>query len=758
MRHLEQEAQELRDKGEFDRALQICDAVLLQHPKSPDFIALRREIIVRRRQAVVELIRQVGIGLHSEPQFEKRFELLGKAMNRFPNEPFFRQSYDKAKQSLDEVHALASRAHRTADEGQFEEALSILDTISGIYPGYPPLIEERERITILQEKARVTRRKARRLVGIRMALAQGSIEGTSRELQRAFEEFPNDDELVQLQNELIQLENKTKEASDLYENGRHQVAVEEFEAGIAMLRQAYKLNSKSRRIEMALFDGLVQFAKNIVDVEPKRAKHLLEEATRVSPFNLTIENAAKYLSDRIRECALNDCRMRVHVLRDKGQIHEALKLVTAVANEHSLHDDPDLEQLRSDIWVNFRSQSGNNQEAENSNKESEPKLENRLEERIEPAPVPAVFLAETSPNAHAIIAHAVEARRLLASLRNWAQSEWTAMEAWKILERSRRALQRAATEGQAICARAHEWRDFSSNAFARLPKSYKTGTGVVCLLLIVATTLVSSSLRRPPELTSVGTAIMLSQVMLQREPSVAGRATGNLKIGQAVEILSQLPVMTPDAWVLIRSVGDKQTYGYARLQNLDRIQTGNPQFDLWHAMSLLDRSSSPGELETRLSNVDTMLQTESLSPSRDADAMLLRLSKAFANLAIQRHDNPESARTALVKADAYLSRVAGALQLSDEAIEVKESIHMTRITLGDATSDPVPIPPATQARDEEARIMRLANNAYAQGTYEQAVEYSSQVLKTNNSNLEARKLLDAARHAQKDLEEAITGR
>jgi tetratricopeptide (TPR) repeat protein len=319
-------------------------------------------------------------------------------------------------------------------------------------------------------------------------------------------------------------------------------------------------------------------------------------------------------------------------------------------------------------------------------------------------------------------------------------------------------LQRAATEGQAICARAHEWRDFSSNAFARLPKSYKTGTGVVCLLLIVATTLVSSSLRRPPELTSVGTAIMLSQVMLQREPSVAGRATGNLKIGQAVEILSQLPVMTPDAWVLIRSVGDKQTYGYARLQNLDRIQTGNPQFDLWHAMSLLDRSSSPGELETRLSNVDTMLQTESLSPSRDADAMLLRLSKAFANLAIQRHDNPESARTALVKADAYLSRVAGALQLSDEAIEVKESIHMTRITLGDATSDPVPIPPATQARDEEARIMRLANNAYAQGTYEQAVEYSSQVLKTNNSNLEARKLLDAARHAQKDLEEAITGR
>src|SRR5207344_30094 len=151
--------------------------------------------------------------------------------------------------------------------------------------------------------------------------AQNDIERTRRELQRAFEDFPNDHELVQLQNELMQLENKTKEARDLYENGRRQIAAEEYEAGIAMLRQASRLNSKSRRIEMALFDGLVQFAKNIVDLEPKRAKHLLEEAARLSPFNLTIENAAKYLSDRIREHALNECRVRVQVLRDNGQIH-----------------------------------------------------------------------------------------------------------------------------------------------------------------------------------------------------------------------------------------------------------------------------------------------------------------------------------------------------------------------------------------------------------------------------------------------------
>jgi hypothetical protein len=54
--------------------------------------------------------------------------------------------------------------------------------------------------------------------------------------------------------------------------------------------------------------------------------------------------------------------------------------------------------------------------------------------------------------------------------------------------------------------------------------------------------------------------------------------------------------------------------------------------------------------------------------------------------------------------------------------------------------------------------MQLANNAYAQSTYEKAAEYSDQVLRLNNGNLEARKLLDAARRAQKDLEESIAGR
>ena len=733
MQHLEQEARALRDQGEWDKALQLCEHVLSQHPQDPAFTALRREFVLKRRQVVMALIRQVEIQLRSEPHLEKRLELIGQALKRFPSEQFFKQSYSETYQALDQVRALASKAHRTADEGQFEEALGILDTISGIYSEYSPLDAERERIRILQEKARLARRKANQVTGIRTALSRQDIEAARRELQTASGEFSNDNGLAHLQVELTQLENRTKEASGLYTVGCHQVSAGEYEAGIATLRQANRLDSKNRPVEIALFNALVQFAKLIVDFEEKRARHLLEEAARLSPLNLTLESASKYLSDRILVCALTNCRLRVQVLRDNGQIHDALKLVSALADQFQIHDDPLIEEIRSIIWTGFGGVSG-----------STPKVEALSEQDALPE--------------DATGSHAFAPRELWSSLLKRTEHAWTLVENWKVRERIHRTLQVVAAEQQSLSTQLVLWRDHSRNAFSRLPKGYKLGIGVVGLLLIVATTVVSTSLRSQPELPRVGTATMLSSVTLLQEPSASSSASGTVKIGQSVELLTQLPAMTPDAWALIRTNGDTQSSGYVRLQNLDHIKTGNPQFDLWHAMSFLTGSPGPQDLETRLVNIDQMLQTEPLSASHETGEMRLSLAKAYANLASESLDNPARSTAALLKAEAYRSSVEGAMRPSDGAEELKESIHKTHVALADATEKPVTLPPAKSTRYEESRIMRLAKNAYAQSTFESSAEYSAKALKINGGNLEARKLLDASRKAQADLEAAITGR
>jgi tetratricopeptide (TPR) repeat protein len=740
MQHLEEEARALREQGEWDKALQLCDGVLLQHPKDPSFTALRREFVLKRRQAVMELNLRLENQLRSESNLEKRLELTGEALKRFPSEQVFKQSHSEANQALDQVRALASKARRTADEGQFEEALGILDTISGISSKYSPLNAERERIRILQDKAGLARRKARRSIGIRTALARKDIEAVRRELQTAFEEFPNDDELVRLQVELTQLENSTAKANELYGVGCHQIAAEEYEAGIATLRQANKLDSKSRHIEVALFNALVRFAKLIVDFEQKRARHLLDEAAQLSPLNLTLESASKYLSNRIFECALADCRLRVQVLCNNGEIHDALKRVAALAEEFQIHDDPLIEELRSEIWTSFRGRSAGEQKAGN------------IHSPDKPTP------RQTVQDSDATDIVAVEPRKSWSSLLQQTQSARTVFENWRIREKVLGFLQAVAKEQQTLRARIAKRRDLKPSAFSRLPKGYKLGIGVVGLLLIAATSLVSTSLRNQPELPSLGTATILSSVTLLQEPSTSSRPSVHLKTGQTVVILTQLPAMAPDAWALIRPNGDKQTSGYVRLQNLDHIKTGDPQFDLWHAMSFLTGSSKIEDLETRLANIDQMLQTEPLSPSHESGEIRLKLAKAFASLAIGRLDNPTIARAALVKAEDHLSRVEGAMRLSNDADELKESFHKAHAALGDPTDEPVSLPPPIRTTDEEARIMRLANKAFNQNTFETAAGYSAQVLRLNGGNLEARKLLHASRQAQKELEAAITGR
>jgi tetratricopeptide (TPR) repeat protein len=193
----------------------------------------------------MELIRHVGIQLLSEPHIETRLKLIEQALNRFPNERFFKQSFAEIHQTLEKVRDMASTAHRTASEGQFEEALTILDAIARIYPEYPSIDADRKCIAALQEKDKLAKKKPRSVAAIRKTLSTMDVDGTFRLLQTAFEEFPNDSELIQLQDELTRLEKQTKEARSLYEVARQQVAAKEYETGIAMLRQANSLDSKA---------------------------------------------------------------------------------------------------------------------------------------------------------------------------------------------------------------------------------------------------------------------------------------------------------------------------------------------------------------------------------------------------------------------------------------------------------------------------------------------------------------------------------
>jgi hypothetical protein len=106
------------------------------------------------------------------------------------------------------------------------------------------------------------------------------------------------------------------------------------------------LDPDNRDIQSAHFDALIQFAKSLGEEEPKRARYLLDLAARISPYNLALENAAKYLSEKRRDKAVRDCTEQVTVLRESCELEKALQLVEEVAERHKLRSDPELAGLR----------------------------------------------------------------------------------------------------------------------------------------------------------------------------------------------------------------------------------------------------------------------------------------------------------------------------------------------------------------------------------------------------------------------------
>lgn len=119
------------------------------------------------------------------------------------------------------------------------------------------------------------------------------------------------------------------------------------------------------------------------------------------------------------------------------------------------------------------------------------------------------------------------------------------------------------------------------------------------------------------------------------------------------------PPSSLDERVLVRSQGQSVIRGYLHLADLDRVQTGDHQFDLWHALALVRQSTDPADIKSRLENIK--LET------READDIYLEFSENYARLAELSLPDRNAARAALEKANEYFNRIEGTLQSSERA-------------------------------------------------------------------------------------------
>ncbi len=147
------EARKALETNDFNRAQQICDQVLDRRPGDALFQALKIEVDEGERQARSAAIADLHRRIEIEPDLETKLQVVKQAVNLFPDEQTFAQSLKSVRQKRDLVNSICARARHYASQGQFTEARNQWDILRNIYPKYPGLDQELERLNREQQQA-----------------------------------------------------------------------------------------------------------------------------------------------------------------------------------------------------------------------------------------------------------------------------------------------------------------------------------------------------------------------------------------------------------------------------------------------------------------------------------------------------------------------------------------------------------------------------------------------------------------------------
>src|SRR4051794_27795792 len=184
------------------------------------FQALQLEIEEQQRQEQSAFIADVSRRSEAEPDLDRRVSILKEAAERYPDEPHFQQSLRLIRERRDLVSSIVIKARQYEERGQCSEALGQWDILRNIYPQYPGIDFEIERVKrrrndqVREEaKARWVERIDRHITAADYVRARDLASG-------ALAEFPDDKELAGLDRVARQALERSAEAEGWLQRGQ----------------------------------------------------------------------------------------------------------------------------------------------------------------------------------------------------------------------------------------------------------------------------------------------------------------------------------------------------------------------------------------------------------------------------------------------------------------------------------------------------------------------------------------------------------
>ncbi len=313
--------------------------------------------------------------VETEPDLEKKVEILQEARDRFPDEAHFQGALRLVRERLDLVTAIVAKARHYEDQGQFNEALGQWDILRTIHGGYPGLAYEMERVTKRREQQSAMDTHARWVKEIDQCLQVGDYARARSLCQSGLGEFPGDSEMTELEKLARQSEERCAEAQQLLGRGEEKFESGSFEEGLDIVRAAHQLDARSPIIRAVLLERLVTRARGLMDSDWKGAEALVREALDLHSGHAGARSLQMLLEDKKREEFLNQAVAGARQSQANEDVNGAVRQIEAALSRYP--SDPRLLQVQAALRAEQK------------------ELERAKTRRSEPAQ--AVKLAEPAP-------------------------------------------------------------------------------------------------------------------------------------------------------------------------------------------------------------------------------------------------------------------------------------------------------------------------------------------------------------------------
>jgi len=332
----------LMEANQLAEALDICSGQLALYPANEHFLHLQFQIEELQRQAIADAIRETDALLRAEPDLMNQEKLLQSRTEQFPGESHFSQRLESTRKLKLAVDEIVSRARNFEAEKAFQEAQQEWQKLTAIYPRYPELQAELDRVTARRAEHERRQRKEKLTQQIHREMDRKEIQAAHKTLSMALNEFPNDPEMAALDG-LIRAALKTREdAERLLRKGVELCSAGQYAEGLAALRQAHGLDAETPAVAAGLVEALLSYARSFQDADPAAAEATLREALVVDPEHVLAKDRLSILLEKRHDELVTACIADSLHREGCGDLLGALRVI-----ETALRDFPGDERLTS---------------------------------------------------------------------------------------------------------------------------------------------------------------------------------------------------------------------------------------------------------------------------------------------------------------------------------------------------------------------------------------------------------------------------